>query len=344
MYSLRVDPLGHTVDVQDGETVLQAALRNGRLLRYGCGHGGCGTCKVRLVDGVVDERVDSFALDSRDRASGMILACSSAPVQDCTIDVSAMELSEEEFLSGDRSTTFRTRIETVDAVCPDIYRLRLALVAPRRMSFVAGQFVNVGVPGTDLTRSYSMANGPADDEAVELYCRIYPGGLFSDYLRTRAKVGDELSCAGPFGQLKLHASHRPILMIGGGSGLAPLLSLLRELAARQVHRPVSLFFGARTPADLYALNEIQELGERIEDFTFVPVLSESWPAEWSGETGLVTDAVAARHGRLAHDVYLCGPPLMIEAATELAIARGARPRNIYFDAFVPAVPVGVGVA
>jgi propane monooxygenase reductase subunit len=344
VYKLEVDPLGHTITCEEGETVLGAALRNKRLLRYGCGHGGCGSCKVQLVRGLVEERSDSFALDSHERAAGMILACASVPVEDCTVDVSAMELTEEEFLSGDRSASFRTRLIDVEAVCSDIRRVRLALVEPARIEFAAGQFVNVHVPGSDSRRSYSMANGPTQDRVLELYCRIHQDGLFSEYLTERASVGDELICSGPFGLLKLRTSHRPILMIGGGSGLAPLLSILRDIANRGIHRPVSLFFGARTFDDLYALEEIDELARRIEDFIFVPVLSASWPTDWAGATGMVTDAVAACFDRIAHDLYLCGPPLMIEAASALAMARGSRPRNIYFDAFVPATRPGPGPA
>jgi propane monooxygenase reductase subunit len=336
LIKVEVHPFGHTFECNEGETILQAALRNKRLLRYGCGHGGCGSCKVALIQGDVEALSDSYALDHDDRAQDVVLACSSVPVEDCTIDVTRMELTEDEFLSGDTSTTFNVRLEALDAVCADIYRVRLKLVEPDRIEFAAGQFVNVTVPGTSETRSYSMANAPSDDSTIELYCRTYPGGAFSDYLITTARPGDELVCSGPYGLLKLRPSHRPILMVGGGSGLAPLLALLRDIADRGIERPVTLFFGARTEADLYALDEIRDLEQRIADFSFVPVLSESWSESWAGDTGLVTEAVAGRFDRMAHDLYLCGPPPMIDATTALAVARGSRPRNIYFDAFVPA--------
>jgi propane monooxygenase reductase subunit len=224
-------------------------------------------------------------------------------------------------------------VAEVERLTADITRIRLWLGA--EMTFTAGQFVNVEVPGSGELRTYSMANGPDEPRVVELICKTYPDGLFSGYL-ARAAVGDAVRLHGPFGQLKIHLSHRPILMIAGGSGLAPLMSMLRSLAVRGGDRAVTMFFGARSEADLYLVRQITELGRRLGEFEFVPVLSHDWGPSWSGETGMVTDAVARWRQHLAHDAYLCGPPPMIDAAVPLLIERGVRPRNIYFDAFTSA--------
>jgi NAD(P)H-flavin reductase/ferredoxin len=339
MTEIQVQPFGHSYECQEGETLLEAALRNNLLLKYGCKHGGCGTCKVRLLDGDVDEHGSSFALSPSDRDEDLVLACASVPLESCVIDVDPSGLTEEEFFSGDSSRPHDTRVAAVEFLTADIAAVRLDLV-DSRIEFTAGQFVNLEIPGTGLQRTFSLANCPAQDDRVELIVKLYPDGAFSRFLREDAAAGTGVRVHGPYGQLKLHLSHRPVLMIAGGSGLAPLLSMLRDCGERGFDRPVTMFFGARTAGDLYLVEAIEEIGAALPEFEFIPVLSESWAADWSGATGLVTDAIAAWRDTLAHDAYLCGPPPMISAAIPLLTGAGIRPRNIYFDAFTPAVPVG----
>jgi len=334
MSEITVQPFGHAFDYEEGETVLEAALRNSLLLKYGCKHGGCGTCKVVLLEGDVDEHGSSFALTAEDRANDLILACASVPLESCVIDVEPTGLTEEEFFSGDKSRDYVGTLAGIEMLTADIARVRFDLGGDA-ISFVAGQFVNVEIPGTGLLRTFSMANAPADGGVVELIVKCYPEGALSRLLRD-APPGTTVRIFGPYGQLKVFLSHRPILMIAGGSGLAPLLSMLRDLVAKECDRPVSLFFGARTEADLYLVDEIREIGSGLADFEFVPVLSQSWTQDWPGETGMVTDAIGRWRPELAHDVYMCGPPPMIDAAVPLLRAAGVRPRNIYFDAFTPA--------
>lgn len=337
MFPIHVSPFGHDYHCAADETVLDGALRNGLLLKHGCRHGGCGTCKVRLADGDVDEHGSSFALSPQERADGLILACASIPLEPCVIDVEPSGLTEEEFLAGDQSRPYDTRVRSVRRLTRDIAEVSLEVIG-EPIAFTAGQFVNVQVPGTGLLRTFSLANAPADGDRVDLVVKLYPDGVFSRFLREDARPGAPVRVLGPYGQLKIHLSHRDVLMIAGGSGLAPLLSMLRDLAHRGFDRPVTLFFGARTPEDLYLTEEIRAAGSRLGGFEFVPVLSEAWPADWSGPTGLVTDAVRRWRAELAHDVYLCGPPPMIDAAVPVLTAAGVRPRNIYFDAFAPAAP------
>lgn len=333
---VRVLPFEHVFQCQEGESVLAAALRQRLYLRYGCRHGGCGSCKARLVEGEVEESASSFALSSSDRADGLILLCSSMPVEDCTIDITSMELTEEEFLAGDQVGAFLATVERKEALTPDIRALRLRLLEPPAMKFVAGQFANIEIPGTQEVRSFSMAGPPSVPGTLDFLVKLLPGGRFSQYLEDRLRVGDRLRLYGPLGQLKVRLSHRRILMIAGGSGMAPLLSMLANLAERRNTRPVTFFFGARRPEDLYRLERIREIQAVMPDLEFIPALSHEWPQDWSGETGLVTEAAARRMGSLeGYDAYLCGPPPMIDAATPLLLERGVRARNIYFDAFVP---------
>jgi len=342
VYEVTVEPFGYTFECADDETILAAALRSRVFLRYGCKHGGCGTCKVQIVNGDVDLTASSYALPPGERDLGTILSCQSYPVDDCVIDASAMNLDEEEFYSGDSSRRYLTRIESVEVLTADIRRIVLRHQPGTVMPFTAGQFVNVTVPGTDAERSYSMANGSADNARIALICKIIPDGLFSKFLEEQARPDVPVTVSGPFGTMSVKLSHREIVMVAGGAGLAPLLAMLVDLAGKGSRRPVTLFFGARTAADLYVLGEIGDLQARMPQLRFVPVLTEP-PEGWGGQVGLVTDALAAWQGSYAGcDAYLCGPPGMIEAATDLLVGRGLRQQNIYFDAFVPTGTIPVG--
>lgn len=197
MDQIQVAPFGHSYECAKGETLLEGALRNGLLLRYGCKHGGCGTCKVRLVDGDVAEHGSSFALSPDDRAGQVILACASVPLEPCVIDVTPSGLTEEEFFSGDASRSYETVIEGVEYLTPDIAAVRLELVGSR-IQFTAGQFVNVEVPGTGLLRTFSLANSPQQPEVVELIVKLYPDGVFSTSSAARRR-GPESPCTGPTG-------------------------------------------------------------------------------------------------------------------------------------------------
>ena len=334
-FNIRIVPFDRSFSCEAGETVLAAALRQGLYLRYGCKNGGCGTCKARLVDGDVEERAPSMALPAEDRAEGWILPCSCEPVDDCTLDVSAMGLTEEELLAGDRPALLVTQIERNELLTRDIRALRLRLVEPESFSFVAGQFVNVEIPGSTETRAYSIANPPADNRRIDLLVKVLPGGRFSGLLADRLPPGTRLRAFGPFGQLRVRLSHRPILMIAGGTGMAPMLSLLADLAHKGNERPIRYFFGARTAADLCCLDEIAAIRRAMPHLDFIPALSESWPPDWKGETGLVTDVIARQVPSAAgYDAYLCGPPPLIDAAVPLLLARGIRKRNVYFDVFL----------
>jgi NAD(P)H-flavin reductase/ferredoxin len=331
---VRFTPFDRTIECADGERILSAALSQGYFLRYGCKHGGCGTCKVLVTDGDIEDSGSSFALAHAERSAGWALACSARPLSDCVIDISSMGLTEEEFLAGDRVETFATVIERVTELTPTIWGVTLRLVNPPQMRFTAGQFVNVEVPGTDSTRAFSMANAPSANSEIELIVRMFPGGKFGEYLK-RAEKGQPVRVSGPVGSLKVRLSYRKILMIAGGSGIAPMLSMLTDLAEKNDRRPAAVFFGARTCEELYYTGRLRALCDLCTQAEFVPVVQDAGAA-WDGERGLVTDAVARRMGSLrGYDAYLCGPPPMVEAARELVIRLGVREANVYFDAFVP---------
>jgi NAD(P)H-flavin reductase/ferredoxin len=331
---VRFTPFDRTMECAAGEPILRAALSQGFFLRYGCKHGGCGTCKALVTDGDVEETGSSFALTHAERSAGWTLVCSSWPLSDCVIDLSVMGLTEEEFLAGDQVETFETVIERVTDLTPTIRGVTLRLVSPPQMRFTAGQFVNVEVPGSDNVRAFSMANAPSANSKIELIVRVFPGGQFGEYLKY-AEKGQRVRVFGPVGSLRVRLSYRKIIMIAGGSGMAPLLSMLTDLAQKKDRRQVTVFFGSRTCEELYYIDRLKALCDFSSQAEFVPVVESAGEA-WNGERGLVTDAIARRMGSLrGYDAYLCGPPPMVHAARELVIQLGVREANVYFDAFVP---------
>jgi propane monooxygenase reductase subunit len=311
-------------------------MASGKFIRYGCKNGGCGSCRLRVIEGDIEQRGSPFGLTEVDRAGGWVLACTAIPLSDCTVDVGEMELSAEEFEAGDRVRSYVCEVESKVALTDDIRVLRLRVTGPDAFKFVAGQFVNIKVPGTGASRSYSMSNAPSDREHIELIVKLMPGGVFSSYLESQLKIGDRVCVEGPHGQLKIRLSHRPIVAAAGGSGLAPMLSMLTDLAEKGNSRKVTFFFGARRLHDLYLVERLKELQRRMPSLDLVFSVFEGAPAGWEGETGHVTDALSKRMAHLdGHDAYLCGPPGMIDAARTLLVERGVRPKNIYLDAFVP---------
>lgn len=337
MPRVRLEPFGVNISCAEGESVLNASLREGYYLRYGCKGGGCGTCKALLLEGDAEDTGSTFALPSSERAAGWLLLCSSAPLEDCVVDVSAMGLSEAEFLSGDQTATVETTLESVEELTPTIYGVTLRLVHPPTITFTAGQFVNVEVPGSADrgARAFSMANPPSNDTHVELIVKRLPGGQFGRYLESAARLGDTIRLHGPLGSLRVRPSYRKIIMVAGGSGLAPLISMLTELAEKRDPRAASLFFGARTPDELYHVERIGRLCGMSSDLEFIPVVQQPHPG-WTGEAGLVTEAIARRMVSLrGYDAYLCGPPPMVAAARDLVLELGVRGPNLYYDTFVP---------
>lgn len=338
-----IQPFDEVIDVGDDESVLSAVLRQGRYLKYGCKHGGCGTCRAQLVEG--DCRLGeqtSYSLSDQDRAAGILLLCSTYLDQgDVVVDVSeTMDLAAEEFTAGSQLIEHDCVVEGVDAVTHDIRWLRLRLVDPPELRFTAGQYVEVEVPGSDGRewRSFSMANPPGEPDRLDLIIKRIPGGRFSANLDGGLLPGDRLRARGPAGQFRIQLSHRPMVMVAGGSGMAPIRSMLHHLVARGNQRPVTFFYGARTDRDLFLLDELAGLERAHPWFRFLPALSEpERNAEpWDGATGMVTDVLHREMPSLrGHEAYLCGPPPMIDAAIEVLLATGCKQRHIFFDRFVP---------
>jgi propane monooxygenase reductase subunit len=329
-HNVRLEPVGIEFEVDEDETVLDGAFRQGLMLMHGCKEGQCAACKSFLIDGEVDlDKYSTFALPDYEEAEGWTLLCRAHAYSD--LEVELINYDAEILRSGVTLRTVRTRVEAIESLTRDIRRLVLR-VEEGEMPFRCGQYVDIRIPGTDEHRSFSMANLPSDDGRLEFMIKLYPGGRFSGLLQDGTiKAGDELEVKGPYGVFTLRQTERPLVFIGGGAGMAPILSLLRSMAESAIARPAVYYYGAREEQDLFHLDELQALAAALPDFRFVPALSD---ADWEGETGLITDVVDRLETDLGEvDAYLCGPPPMVDAATELLLRRGTEEAHIHFDKF-----------
>jgi propane monooxygenase reductase subunit len=329
-HNVRLEPVGIEFEVDEDETVLNGAFRQGLMLMHGCKEGQCGACKSFLLEGDVDlDRYSTFALPDYELEEGWTLLCRAHAVAD--LEVELINYDEEILRNGVELRTARARVEAIEPLTRDIRRLVLSVVEGE-MPFRSGQYVDIGIPGTTEVRSFSMANLPSDDGHLEFMIKLYPGGLFSSLLADGGlQVGDVLDVTGPYGVFTLRESDRPLVFIGGGAGMAPILALLREMVEKGVERPAVYYYGAREEQDLFHLEELAELQALLPGFRFVPALSD---AEWEGEKGLITDVVDRVELELdGVDAYLCGPPPMVEAAQELLMRRGLDEARIHYDKF-----------
>lgn len=336
-HKVRFEPVGIEIEVDEDETILQAAFRQGIMLMHGCKEGQCSACKSFLLEGEDDlemDRYSTFALPEYESEEGYVLLCRAHAYGDLVVEL--LNYDEDMLKSGIPIQTVQTEVEEIESLTHDIRRLVLKLIDPPEIAFNAGQYVDVYIPGTEEHRSYSMANTPSTDDHLEFMIKLYSGGKFSSLLDGRLKVGDKLKVKGPYGTFTLREkSDRDIIFIGGGAGMAPIWCLLNYMAEHNIKRKATYYYGARTRKDLFYLEKIQKLAEKLPGFKFVPALSEPDPNDnWKGETGLITDVVDRLENSLAGmEAYLCGPPPMIDAALPLLELKGVDEDKIYYDKF-----------
>jgi len=338
-YAARIASANVELRVGSKETLLQAALNQGIAFPHDCRAGGCGACKCRLVKGKVRELTDkSYILSAEELRDNFVLACQSIPQSDIEVDVQLLEASTV-------AQTHRSpgRITRLVPLTHDI--LHVALTLDHALPFTPGQYCELSPQdgsAAGVTRSYSFANVPDANGTsctAEFFIRKVPDGRFTEWLFNEAKTGDSLDVTAPFGDFVLRESAAPMLCVAGGSGLAPVLSMLQG-ALRSLRRPrdVTLVFGARSQQDLYALDAIDALRrEWPVGFEFVPILADE-PAgsAWAGRRGLIADHLADALGESlsAQHAYLCGPPGMIDSCISGLTAGGVPGSVIHFDKFL----------
>jgi propane monooxygenase reductase component len=334
-HTVRFEPVEIEIEVSEDETILDAGFRQGIMLAHGCKEGQCSACKSFLLSGEVElERYSTFALADYEQEEGYTLLCRAHAYTDCEVEL--LHYDEEMLTSGVPIRAVTTRVESIEPLTHDIYRLCLALDGEEPLQFHAGQYVDIQIPGTDHKRSFSMSNTPAVAERLEFMIKHYPGGQFSSLLSDVLAPGHELSIKGPFGVFILREhSDADLIFIGGGAGMAPIWSLLNSMAEKGIDRNAVYYYGARTRQDLFHLEELEALTQRLPNFRFVPALSEPTADDgWDGEVGLITDVVDRLEGDLSgHEGYLCGPPPMIDASIPMLGAHGLPEAKIFFDKF-----------
>ncbi|KQY10054.1 CDP-6-deoxy-delta-3,4-glucoseen reductase [Mycobacterium sp. Root135] len=337
-HKITFEPVNLEMEVNEDENILDAAFRQGIHLMHGCREGRCSACKSYVLDGEIQmENYSTFACNDSEVDDGFVLLCRSHAFSDCTIEL--LNFDEDELLGGIPIQDVRTQVLAVEAMTRDIVSLRLKPVEPGKFDFKPGQYADVHIPGTDEHRSFSMATTQASTDQVEFLIKKYPGGKFSALLDGDVKVGDEIAITGPYGSFTLKDGHvLPVVCIGGGAGMAPILSLLRHMHETENTRPVRFYYGARTATDLFYLDEILELVKGLNDFRFIACLSESAEGTVHDgvtvEEGMVTDVVARHEEAIAKtEVYLCGPPPMVDAALVFLEANSVPKDQVFYDSF-----------
>jgi len=334
---VRFEPVGIEIEVSEDQNILRAAAEQGIMLMHGCKEGQCSSCKSFVLDGddIDLDKYSTFALPDYEKEEGFTLLCRAHAYEDLTIEL--LNYDEEMIRSGLPIIEAVAEVVSNEPVTHDMRYLVLRLVEPEEIKFFPGQYVDIKVPGTDETRSFSMANTSSRDGGLlEFVIKVYPDGLFSHFLDTQVAVGDRLELTGPFGVFTLREGlETDLIFVGGGAGMAPILALLRSMAERGLQRKATFFYGARASADLCFEAELRGLEEKLPGFRYVPALSEPAAGDgWEGETGLITDVVKRLAGELkgAH-AYVCGPPPMVEAAMPVLATSGVEEKRIYYDKF-----------
>jgi ferredoxin-NAD(P)+ reductase (naphthalene dioxygenase ferredoxin-specific) len=327
---VRITQADCTIDVLPGATILAAALDAGIGYPFGCQSGNCGACKSHLLKGEVTMAgYSEFALSDEEKARGLILACRSVPGADCEV----AWLEEDDLIVHPRRL-LDCKVVGLDDATHDIRRVRLELVSGGPFDFSAGQFASVTFEGCP-PRDYSMANVPGDP-VLEFHVRRSADGVTSAYVAEQLRIGDPARVVGPFGPSYLREAHRgPIIAVAGGSGMAPIKSIVERALQKQLPQHIYFYFGVRTERDLYLHDHFARLAETHANLHFMPVLSEADGAEL--RHGLVHEAVAADFDEFdGCKAYVAGPPAMVEAATRLFEQRGMRRADIHADAFYTA--------
>ncbi len=319
---------GEAFEVRKG-TILDAALKAGTVMPHECRTGTCGTCKCRLVSGLaVMDSWESSALSEADVAAGLILACRARPRGDVVVALAGAAVAHP-------VRTVPATVVGLEAPTHDVRIVRLAPAEP--LDFSAGQYVRLTF-GDAPPRAYSMANRPSEP-VLEFHVRVVSDGMASSYVDSTLALGDPVQVEGPFGTASLDGqSESPILAVAGGTGLAPIRSIVREALARSPDRRIAVYFGVRDERDVYGEAEMRALMAQHSGLGFTVVLSHpSEPTE--RRTGYVHTAVAEDFADLAEwTVHTAGPPLMVEALTGVVQGKGASPAAVHADPFVPAAP------
>jgi len=327
-YQITVQPSGRSFVAEADETLLDAALRQGLTLPYGCKDGACGACKGKVVSGTVDHgKAQLHALKDDEKAAGLALYCCAKAASDLVIECKQLGSASDIPVK-----TLPSRIEKLEKLAPDVIEMHLRLPASERLQFWAGQYIDILLKD-GKKRSFSLANAPHDDAVLQLHIRHVPGGLFTEQVFGTMKVRDILRFNGPHGSFYLREdSAKPMILLAGGTGFAPIKAIVEHAIAENCQRPIHIYWGAKAKVDLYQDALPQKWAAEHSNITYVPVLSEPVTDDaWVGRTGFVHTAVVADFPDLSgYQVYACGAPVMIEVAKHDFVTTCKLPEEEFF--------------
>jgi len=328
---ITLQPSGHSFELESGETVLEAALREGFVLPYGCKNGACASCKGKILAGQVDYGVyQAKALSEAEKAEGKALLCQARPLGDLVIEARTVGAAKDIPIK-----TLPCRVQKIERVADDVIVLDLKLPANERLQFLPGQYIEFLLKG-GLRRSFSMASAP-HDETVQVHVRHVPGGQFTDHVFTKMKERDILRFEGPQGTFFLREdSDKPIVLVASGTGFAPIKAILEHAFSKGVQRSMTLYWGGRRPTDLYLDALPRQWAAEHANFKYIGVISDSLPEDgWTGRTGFVHRAVMQDLPDLSgHQVYACGVPIMVDSARRDFVVHCKLPESeFYADSF-----------
>ena len=335
-YEVTVEPTGDIIEVEEGQTILDAALRQGVWIPFACGHGTCATCKVQVLEGEGDVgNASPFALMDIEREEGKVLACCCTPESDMVIEA---DIDVDDDFMGFSIQDFIGTVTEIKDLSPTIKGIFFSL--DKGMEFQAGQYINLNIPGVEGIRAFSIANKPSDSQILELHVRQVPNGAGTAYLHKELKVGDTLDISGPYGQFFVRKSdEQGTIFIAGGSGLSSPQSMILDMLEEKDGRAITLFQGARSVSELYNKDIFEKLDKEFDNFTYVPALNAPEEGDnWQGFTGFVHEAAIEHfNGRFdGNKAYLCGPPPMIDAAITALMQGRLFERDIHMERFVTA--------
>ncbi|MBI5107686.1 MAG: CDP-6-deoxy-delta-3,4-glucoseen reductase [Rhodocyclales bacterium] len=330
-FRITLKPSGHSFETDGSDTVLQAAIDAGLTLPYGCRNGACGACKGKVLEGLVDHgQAQDTALPTSDRAAGMTLFCCARPLSDLVLEVREVGTARDIPVK-----ILPCRVQQIERRAEDVVVLSLKLPANERLQFLAGQYVEFLLKD-GKRRAFSIANAPHDDGYLQLHIRLIPGGEFTGHVFGAMKEKDILRFQGPYGSFFLREeSSKPMILVAGGTGFAPIKSLVEHAIHQKLLRPMEIYWGARDRAGLYLPELPLAWAREHAHIRYLPVLSDATAADaWTGRTGFVHRAVLEDHSDLAaYQVYACGAPAMIDAARADFTAAGLPAEEFFADSF-----------
>lgn len=331
VFQVKLCKSGNEFSVGESETVLDAALKNGFIIPYSCRSGSCGSCKSRIVSGLIDYGdYEGDVLTDSDHANGFALLCQARPLEDLVVDAREVPVSQEIEIK-----MLPCRVSRLEKLNHDVMLVVLKLPQNKQFSYLAGQYIDI-LLRDGRRRSFSLAGAPAEGGDLELHIRQVPGGFFTNQVFSSMKERDLLRFQGPLGTFFLRQdSEKPVILVAGGTGFAPVKAIVEAAIENRVDRPIHLFWGARTERDLYMDELPRQWSEAHRHIDYTPVLSEEGDAsEWAGKTGWVHEAILEMYPDLsAYEVYMSGPPPMIDAGSTAFLRHGLPEQSLFFDSF-----------